>query len=216
MSVQAGEPYNAVQAFRDLRGSGLTPNVVTWCGQITALSRFNRRGSAFAHLAHDLWTELQSLGMATGHPAVYAAGVPLLLGASHISKATLIICTALGVLCKQRSCRELTFQWHHLFLMTPSYASALMLWAGINACVGMGYVEEAEEVLRTMQASGMRPDVRAYNMLLKGYANARDLDSLQRIRDEMAAAQIQPSIVTCNTLIDAYVNNDHVEKVGNP
>jgi aromatic ring hydroxylase len=72
---QASEPYHAVQAFRDLRSSGMAVNSVTWCGVISSLTRQRRRGSAFAQLAYNLWKEMQDEGLATGHAAVYAAGV---------------------------------------------------------------------------------------------------------------------------------------------
>ena len=49
----------------------------------------------------------------------------------------------------------------------------------MNACVGLGYVEEAERVLGAMLGSGMRPDVRAYNVLLKGHARAGNAAGLQ-------------------------------------
>lgn len=72
---QAGEPYDAVQAFRDLQQSGLTPNVITWSSMISSLCKQRRKGAPFAQLAYKLWKELEASGLATGNAALYAAGV---------------------------------------------------------------------------------------------------------------------------------------------
>jgi pentatricopeptide repeat protein len=85
--------------------------------------------------------------------------------------------------------------------------------AGMNACVGLGYVDEAAELLRTMQKSGMRADVRAYNILLKGQANARSLSSMQATMSDMERMQVAPSVVTYNILIDAFANEGLLEQV---
>ena len=78
--------------------------------------------------------------------------------------------------------------------------------AGLNACVGLGYVDEARGILRDMQAAGMRPDVRCYNTLLAGLARAGDLEALPALLGGMRAAQVVPSVVTYNILIDAYAS----------
>jgi hypothetical protein len=75
-------------------------------------------------------------------------------------------------------------------------------------------MDEATELLRSSRSAGFRPDVRAYNMLLKGHASARDLASMQAVVQEMAELQINPSIFTYNILLDAYVNNGDIEEVG--
>ena len=89
----------------------------------------------------------------------------------------------------------------------------VLWWAGMNACVGLGYVDEAAELLRTMQKSGMRADVRAYNILLKGQANARSLSSMQATMADMERLQVAPSVVTYNILIDAFANEGLLEQV---
>lgn len=84
---QAGEPYDAVQAFRDLQQSGLTPNVITWSSVISSLSKQRRKGAPFAQLAYKLWKELEASGLATGNAALYAAGV----GAVTVSQLSVSI-----------------------------------------------------------------------------------------------------------------------------
>lgn len=87
-----------------------------------------------------------------------------------------------------------------------------VLSAGMNASVGLGYVDEAAKLLRMMQNSGMRADVRAYNILLKGYASARNLGAMQATLAEMERLQVAPSLVTYNILIDAFVNEGRLEQ----
>lgn len=83
----------------------------------------------------------------------------------------------------------------------------------MNACIGLGYVDEAAGLLRTMQGSGMRADVRAYNILLKGQANAHSLSAMQATMADMERLQVAPSVVTYNILIDAFVNEGLLEQV---
>lgn len=198
-SWQAGAPYDAVQAFRDLQKSGLTPNVITWSSVISSLCKQRRKGAPFAHLAYELWRELDASGLATGNAALYAAGGGSTISLSHVADLHRKVLKAdfcLAFVCFKT-------QW-----------SDSVVWcAGMNACVGLGYVDEAAELLRTMQKSGMRADVRAYNILLKGQANARSLSSMQATMSDMERMQVAPSVVTYNILIDAFANEGLLEQV---
>jgi hypothetical protein len=55
--LQAGEVYSALQALRAIQAAGMQPNVVTYCGMISALSR--RRRHRERQLGYRLWQELQ-------------------------------------------------------------------------------------------------------------------------------------------------------------
>ncbi|KAK9825475.1 hypothetical protein WJX81_008217 [Elliptochloris bilobata] len=147
-AFQAGEPDRAVQAFRGLQRSGLQPNLVTWCGVISALSKQRRRGVPAAARAHELWRELQASGLAARDAAACAIGM--------------------------------------------------------NACIGVGRLDEAAALLDAAVRAGVQLDARAYNVLLKGHARARDPGALAGIVAQMRQAQVQPSVVTYNTLVDAY------------
>lgn len=59
--LQAGEPYTALEVFRQLQHAGLTPNFVTYSGLISALGKVRRRGQPSADLAYQLWQELYQL-----------------------------------------------------------------------------------------------------------------------------------------------------------
>ena len=58
---QAGEPYTALEVFRQLQAADLTPNFITYCGLISALGKVRRRGQPSAELAYKLWQELYQL-----------------------------------------------------------------------------------------------------------------------------------------------------------
>ena len=73
--VQAGDLSAAVEAFEDLKVSGLQPNKVTYCALISALGRDRRRGVRSAALAYELWRELQAQGERLD-AAAYRAGAP--------------------------------------------------------------------------------------------------------------------------------------------
>jgi len=53
---QAGEVYSALRALRAIQAAGMQPNVVTYCGLISALSRERRQREQ--QLGYRLWCEL--------------------------------------------------------------------------------------------------------------------------------------------------------------
>lgn len=83
---------------------------------------------------------------------------------------------------------------------TPSPSAA----TGMNACVGVGAVAEAQTLLERVAAAGEGADPRAYNILLKHHSRAGDTAALPGLLARMAAAGARPSAVSYNTLIDAY------------
>jgi pentatricopeptide repeat protein len=59
LAVKTGRLDAALDAFRDMQGAGRAPNVVTYCGLISALGRERRRrGVRYAQTAYELWSEL--------------------------------------------------------------------------------------------------------------------------------------------------------------
>ncbi len=52
-------------------------------------------------------------------------------------------------------------------------------FAGINACVTVGRLEEAQRTMDAMRAHSS-PDLRAFNILIKGYSRAGDTTALQQ------------------------------------
>ena len=85
--------------------------------------------------------------------------------------------------------------------------------AGLNACVSAGRISEANSILETMEASGLRPDVRAYNTLLKGLTGSKDLEAMERLLNDMRKRQISASVVTYNILVDAFAKEGRLEEV---
>ena len=83
----------------------------------------------------------------------------------------------------------------------------------MNACVGAGRISEATSILETMEASGLRPDVRAYNTLLKGLTGIKDLEAMERLLNNMRKRQISASVVTYNILVDAFAKEGRLEEV---
>ena len=73
---QAGEPYTALEVFRQIQQAGLTPNFVTYSGLISALGKVRRRGQPSADLAYQLWQELYQLQEPLD-AAAFRAGEPL-------------------------------------------------------------------------------------------------------------------------------------------
>lgn len=79
--------------------------------------------------------------------------------------------------------------------------------AGINACVSVRELVEARGLLATMRGLGMPPDLRAYNMLMKGAARGGYLPALDDLMDALRAevlSSLGSSLrVQCLILFDA-------------
>lgn len=96
--------------------------------------------------------------------------------------------------------------WRELKAAGGEALDAAAYRIGMNACVGVGRLPEAEALLKSVAAAGEAQDVRAYNILLKHYSRAADAAvRLPRLLSRMEAAGVQPSPVTYNILVDGYV-----------
>lgn len=69
--------------------------------------------------------------------------------------------------------------------------------AGINACVTVGRLEEAQQTMDAMRAHSS-PDLRAFNILIKGYSRAGDVAALQRTLQSIRA-QVLAYLVSAGT-----------------
>ena len=56
-----------------------------------------------------------------------------------------------------------------------------------------------------MKQQNIPPDIRVFNILLKGYSRRGGVSAIPGILQEMADACLKPSAVTYNTLIDTFV-----------
>ena len=66
--------------------------------------------------------------------------------------------------------------------------------AGMQACAAAGQLEEARSLLQAMKAAGFDPDVRAFNILLKGCSleGSSAMQHVPAILDAMQAAGARP------------------------
>lgn len=92
--------------------------------------------------------------------------------------------------------------------------------AGMNACIGVGQLEEARDLLENMRERGLAVDARAFNVVLKGYARRGDVQKMRDMLEEMQRCGVEPSIASYNTLINVYVRRGDMAEVsqccGNP
>ena len=75
----------------------------------------------------------------------------------------------------------------------------------MNACISVGQLDEARQLLQDMKQQKIVPDVRVFNILLKGYSRRGGVSAISGILQEMTDAGLKPSAVTYNTVIDTYV-----------
>lgn len=83
----------------------------------------------------------------------------------------------------------------------------------MNACVGVGRIDEARSILQSMIDSGLQPDARAYNVLLKGLASSGDLEAMQSMLDDMRKGHVSATVVTYNIAVDAFAKRGRLEEV---
>lgn len=83
----------------------------------------------------------------------------------------------------------------------------------MNACIGVGRLEEAKGLLENMRERGLGVDARAYNVMLKGYARRGDVQKMRDMLEEMQRCGIEPSIASYNTLINVYVRRGDMPEV---
>lgn len=222
---QVGALESALEAFRDLQALGLAPNVVTYCGLISALGRERRRGLRFAATAAELWEELAGSGVqldaaayrAGEAAACLAGGTPLRSPGARNASPLFQWCPNAACSCApllagppealpfsygQRRCHGLLHEGQHA---TLAHNVSAPRPAGIKALVDVGRLKDADRLLQRMAAAGLPPDVRAHNALLAGHARAANTAAMARLMRRLVAARVAPSAVTFNTLLDGYV-----------
>ena len=139
-------------------------------------------------------------------------------------------------LCKQRrkgsGFKELGYKyWKELEQHHGSTLDAAALRIGMQACVGVGRLSEAEDILDKIEqsnvsasksskrassssatASTWERDARTYNILINGYARERNTDGIEALFRRMLAANIRPTIITYNALISSHVKSNRMDE----
>ena len=82
----------------------------------------------------------------------------------------------------------------------------------MNACISVGRLSEARQLLQDMKEANTPLDSRAYNILLKGLNRKGDMAGIPAVLQEMQQANIKPSSVTYNTLINSYVQDGQLDQ----
>lgn len=119
-------------------------------------------------------------------------------------------------LCKHRrkgsGFRELGYKyWKELQHCQKNLDSAA-LRIGMQACVGVGYLQEAEEILESLERENSQPDIRAYNILINGYARDLNTVAIEALFKRMLALELKPSMTTYNALISSHVKRGRMDE----
>jgi len=82
----------------------------------------------------------------------------------------------------------------------------VLMNAVVDAFIRCGEIQEARKVIgRFADIWGIKPNIRTYNTLLKGYGQSGMLTEAFQMRTEIADAGLEPDEVTRNTLVSACV-----------
>lgn len=119
-------------------------------------------------------------------------------------------------LCKHRrkgsGFRELGYKyWKELQICHKNLDSAA-LRIGMQACVGVGNLQEAEEILEMLEQADSPPDIRAYNILINGYAKELNVAAVESLFERMVSLKIRPSMTTYNALISSHVKRGRMDE----
>ena len=93
-----------------------------------------------------------------------------------------------------------------LNFMVFQHQHDLCLLAGMNACIQVGKLTEARDLVKDMQQQNIPVDIRVFNILLKGYRRKGAVSAIPGVMQELAKAGLTPCPFTYNTLIDTYVS----------
>eukprot|EP00210_Caulerpa_lentillifera_P001473 g1413.t1 len=108
--------------------------------------------------------------------------------------------------------RRLAYEiWSNAQKTSKEFDSGLFR-AGCGACVSLRKMREAEELIPIMRQKGLRPDVKFYNILIKGYCQMKTMKSALNCVELMKRDDIQPDIFTYNTLIHGFVLCKELER----
>ncbi len=84
----------------------------------------------------------------------------------------------------------------------------------LNGFVNIGEMTMAHRVValqsRTPHAPPLSPVI--YSILIKGYGRLKNGDAVDMVKKEAEKRGVKPDIIMCNSLMDAYINCDDVEK----
>lgn len=83
---------------------------------------------------------------------------------------------------------------------------------GMKACVNMGKIEEAEAILSSLESIQRNPDVRTYNILIKGYAKIGDMKALHEIFGRIVKVGLKPSVATYNAVIASHMKKGQMKE----
>lgn len=94
--------------------------------------------------------------------------------------------------------------------LSPNHISFSIL---IDICGGVGNVEGALQLLKTMIDIGIRPDVIAYTTAIKVCVENKNLNMAFSLFSEMKQHRIKPNLVTYNTLLKARSTYGSLQEV---
>ncbi|KAL3156917.1 hypothetical protein ABBQ38_001179 [Trebouxia sp. C0009 RCD-2024] len=220
-----GEPYTALEVFRQLQHAGLTPNFVTYSGLISALGKVRRRGQPSAELAYQLWQELYQLQTPLD-AAAFRTGMNACISVGKLSEARALLqdmkqqnipadIRVFNILLKGYSRRGGVAAVAGIMQeMTDAglKPSAVTYNTLIDTYVNAGQLPQARQMCSDALDAGVALDVWSYSALIKGYVQKSNLQAaLELLQDMKQAHGVPPNEVTYSTLIDGCVREGAVD-----
>eukprot|EP00873_Tetraselmis_striata_P019125 jgi/Tetstr1/439389/TSEL_027824.t1 len=226
--VKAEQPHLARQIFRGIVTAGFSPNIVTYCMLISGLSRAARkrkRGLPYGRMAFEVWRELDASALVLDAYAI-RTGINAAMGHGQYEAARQLLgrlqdsgqldATAFNMLLKGfadsgrfEDAREVLDEMMSSQVEPDAWTFSTLA----NAHVRGGDLSGARQVLRMALDAGVKGDmVSAYTAVLKGYAQAGQMEEVARLLNEMQGAGVAPTDITLAALVDALIRNSQMDR----
>ena len=173
------------RAYTELKQCGWSPSYSVLHSLILAASKVGD-----VHKGLQALSDIKDLGM-TPNVVTYCALISG-LGSSEISRG-------------QRA-NEIAHELWQELESSGQRLDAAAYRVGMKACIDIGKRKDSVTILNRIKKTGEMPDVRAYNILLKGASRSRNpTNAVDQVLQLMAEDGIAPSSATYATIIDGYV-----------
>ena len=92
--------------------------------------------------------------------------------------------------------RELAYKYWREMEKAHRNLDVAGLRTGMQACINVGRVKEAERLVSRIEILQGKPDVRTFNILINGYAKRGESAKLETVFDRIKKAGLKPSVST--------------------
>merc|ERR1719191_731582 len=190
MSLREGKHAEAQQLLQEMRNHGLQPNKITYNELINAKVEAGDRNGAW-----ELLGEMKSQGESPNS----------------------VTCSIFLKALTQRSSKQDVKKTMDLVDRMEDAMDEVLFSSVIEACLRVGHLDLLSRQMQKYACQGglIALSAPTYGSMIKAYGQARDVERIWELWNEMEKRQVKPTAVTIGCMIDALVKNGCVEDAWN-